>query len=130
MDRSFGFLILNFELKWEDLQNEHSEVEMEFSRISADAEKSGFETGLYLPDTPITILSLQVLGLSPSIYYGQRWKETTRTRKFTVYPPTSYFGIGRGPDGYPQNRLSSIPITSFSDSILNPKRDLLSNNDV
>ena len=54
---------------------------------------------------------------------GKGERGTARTRKFTVYPPTSYFGIGRGPEGYPQSPKTfkvPSPLPHNSDSILNP----------
>ena len=64
---------------------------------------------------------------SEHIQWGKGRRGTMRMQKFTVYPPTSYFGIGSGPEGYPQPTLIpknlKIPITPLSDSLLNPKRD-------
>ena len=40
---------------------------------------------------------------------GQRWKGTARKRKFTVYPPTSYFGIERAQKVIPNPQKPSNP---------------------
>ena len=72
---------------------------------------------------------LSSLGFEPEhIQWGKGGRETARMRKSTVYPPTSYSGIGRGPEGYPQSpktfkAQSQLPHNS--DSILNSLIDLV-----
>ena len=43
------------------------------------------ETGLYLPGKPLIVLSLQVSGLSPSIYSGEKVREGPRARENPLY---------------------------------------------
>ena len=79
-------------------------------------------------------MSLQVSGSIPSIYSGQKWEWTARTRKSTVYPPTSYFGIGRAQEVIPNPSRSpktfKAPLPHNSDSILNPLIEIATDSQV
>ena len=61
------------------------------------------------------------LGFEPKhIKWGKGERRTARMRKSTVYPPTSYFGIGGAQKVIPKNLQSPSPLPHNSDSILNP----------
>ena len=78
------------------------------------------DTGLWFPDKPLTVLSPQVSGSNPSIYNGTKVGGDRINAKSTVYSPTSYFWIGRGPEGYPQKPSKPHIITRLLNSIPNP----------
>ena len=70
---------------------------------------SSLETGLYLPGKPLTVLSPQVSGSSPSIYSGAKVKEESYWCESPLYILPSYFGVGKSPEGYPQFPKPSKP---------------------
>ena len=78
------------------------------------------ETGLYLPSKPLTVLSPQVSGLSPSLYNGAKEEGTTHAK---IYCISSHllFWDREGPRRLsPKIFKASSPLPHNSDSILNP----------
>ena len=84
------------------------------------------ETGLYLPGKPLTVLSSQVSGSSPSIYSGQRWEGDHTDAKIHCISSHLLFWDKEGPWrlspilSISKNLQNPILFTPLSDSILNP----------